>query len=231
MLCRRAALYEVELVVLENQMAEARSKGYAADLEALDLYNRLGGNQRRTLESIGLDRTARELVPTLPYLHPRNREQEGERCGGGGRMTLAFNIEDALTDAQLLGAGLGPIASWSTWLGVLKAAYGLPLAEAELAAFRSVTGNRKPPSKRVDELWNVVGRRGGKSKVAAAIATLRGAASTIVPSYRTARQVTSWCWPRRYRKPRSSLATSEASSSFHRCSRSWLIACWRMKSG
>ena len=65
MLCRRAALYEVELVVLENQMAEARTKGYQADLEALDLYNRLGGNQRRTLESIGLDRTARELVPTL----------------------------------------------------------------------------------------------------------------------------------------------------------------------
>lgn len=81
-----------------------------------------------------------------------------------------FNIEDALTDAQLLGAGLGPIASWSTWLAVLKGAYGLPLSGSELAAFQAVTGNRTPPSKRVDELWNVVGRRGGKSKIAAALA-------------------------------------------------------------
>jgi hypothetical protein len=76
MLARRAALYEVELVVLENQMAEARSKGHEPNLEALDLYNRLGGNQRRTLEAIGLDRTARELVPTLAsYI----RELEAER--------------------------------------------------------------------------------------------------------------------------------------------------------
>ena len=81
-----------------------------------------------------------------------------------------FNIEDALTDPQLLGAGLGPIASWSTWLAVLKGAYGLPLSDDELATFQAVTGNRKPPSKRVDELWNVVGRRGGKSKIAAALA-------------------------------------------------------------
>ena len=89
-------------------------------------------------------------------------------------MTAAFNIEDALTDAQLLGAGLGPIASWSTWLAVLKGAYGLPLSDGELATFQSVTGNRTPPTKRVDELWNVVGRRGGKSKIAAAIATFEG---------------------------------------------------------
>ena len=82
----------------------------------------------------------------------------------------AFNIEDALTDPQLLGAGLGPIASWSTWLATLKGAYGLPLSDDELTTFRSVTGNRNPPSKRVDELWNVVGRRGGKSKIAAALA-------------------------------------------------------------
>ena len=83
---------------------------------------------------------------------------------------MGFTIEDALTDPALLGAGLGPIASWSAWLAVLKGAYGLPLRDDELAAFQTVTGNRTPPSKRVDELWNVVGRRGGKSKIAAALA-------------------------------------------------------------
>ena len=89
-------------------------------------------------------------------------------------MTAAFNIEDALTDPQLLGAGLGPIASWSAWLAVLKGAYGLPLSDGELATFQSVTGNRKPPSKRVDELWNVVGRRGGKSEDRSGAGGVRG---------------------------------------------------------
>jgi hypothetical protein len=76
MLCRRAALYETELVVAENQLGELRSKGYEPDLTLLDTYNRLAGNQRRTLETLGLDRTARELVPTLStYI----REIEAQR--------------------------------------------------------------------------------------------------------------------------------------------------------
>jgi hypothetical protein len=65
MMARRVALLEVELVVIENEMGESRSKGYEVNLESLDIYNRLAGNQRRLLESIGLDRTTRELVPTL----------------------------------------------------------------------------------------------------------------------------------------------------------------------
>jgi hypothetical protein len=89
-------------------------------------------------------------------------------------MSSAVTIADALTDTELLGAGLGPIESWRTWFCVLKGAYGLPLTADELATFHSVTGNRKPPSKRVDELWCVIGRRAGKSKVAAAIATFEG---------------------------------------------------------
>ena len=37
-------------------------------------------------------------------------------------------------------------------------------------AFVAVAGNRAPPTKRVRELWAVVGRRGGKSRIAAALA-------------------------------------------------------------
>ncbi len=82
-----------------------------------------------------------------------------------------ITIADALTDPQLLGAALGTtIDSWRVWFTVLKGAYGLPLTADEVATFQSVTGNRKPPSKRVDELWCVIGRRGGKSKIAAALA-------------------------------------------------------------
>jgi hypothetical protein len=82
----------------------------------------------------------------------------------------AFTIADALRSPKLLGAGLGPIECWTTWLAILKGAYGLPLDSDELATFQSVTGNRKPPSKRVDESWFVIGRCSGKSKIAAAIA-------------------------------------------------------------
>jgi hypothetical protein len=84
---------------------------------------------------------------------------------------MKFTIERALSDPRLLGAGLGSIETWSTWSAVLNAAFALPLDEADLAVFRSVAGDRPPPTKRVRELWCVAGRRSGKSRIAAAIAT------------------------------------------------------------
>ena len=53
-LCRRAATLETELEMLEGQL----SLGKVADL---DLYNRLSGNLRRILESLGLERVARPV--------------------------------------------------------------------------------------------------------------------------------------------------------------------------
>jgi hypothetical protein len=81
-------------------------------------------------------------------------------------------IDRALTDRRLLGAALdGDLASWQTWLCVLRAAFGLLRDdEAELATFHRVAGERAPPSRRVRELWCVVARRAGKSRVAAALA-------------------------------------------------------------
>ncbi len=54
-LCRRAATLETELEMLEGQL----SLGKVADL---DLYNRLSGNLRRILESLGLERVARPVT-------------------------------------------------------------------------------------------------------------------------------------------------------------------------
>jgi hypothetical protein len=55
---------------------------------------------------------------------------------------------------------------------VLKAAFAEPLTAEELAIFAQLSGGRAPPSKRVRELWaGPVGRRGGKSRAAAATAT------------------------------------------------------------
>jgi hypothetical protein len=82
----------------------------------------------------------------------------------------SFEIDHALTDQRLLGAALGDLSSWSLWLIVLKAAFGLQLSDSELVTFRKVAGDRAPPGKRVRELWAVVGRRAGKSRMAAALA-------------------------------------------------------------
>jgi hypothetical protein len=82
-------------------------------------------------------------------------------------------IDQALRDPALLGSALGDLASWQTWLSVLRAAFGLDLTDEQLQVFGAVTGNRKPPSQRVRELWAIVGRRAGKSKIAAALAVFQ----------------------------------------------------------
>jgi hypothetical protein len=61
--------------------------------------------------------------------------------------------------------------SWRGWRIILKAAYCKPLDEEELEFFREVSGGRNPPTKRVRELWCLVGRRGGKDSTASVIAT------------------------------------------------------------
>ncbi len=82
----------------------------------------------------------------------------------------SITIDTALTDPNLLGSAFGNPHSWETWLAVLKAAFGLRLTPDQQQLFASVAGNRAPPTKRVRELWAIIGRRGGKSRMAAALA-------------------------------------------------------------
>lgn len=85
-------------------------------------------------------------------------------------MNKPMTIDEALEDPNLLGAAFGDPSTWSTWLATLRAAFGEKLTRAELRAFKSVAGNRKPPSHKVKELWSIVGRGGGKSRMSAAVA-------------------------------------------------------------
>ena len=82
----------------------------------------------------------------------------------------SISIDEALADQNLLGAALGPADTWATWLTILRAAFGLPLDAEALATFDTVAGGRKAPEKRVRELWAILGRRSGKSRIAAAVA-------------------------------------------------------------
>ena len=86
-------------------------------------------------------------------------------------MLPAVDIDAALADPQLLGAAMGNLRPWGTWRVVLKAAFGLPLTPAEVGTFGNVAGGRPAPAARVRELWCVIGRRSGKSRVAALVAT------------------------------------------------------------
>jgi hypothetical protein len=82
----------------------------------------------------------------------------------------SIDIARALRDPRLLGAVLGDVSTWAVWVSVLKSAFALPLTDEERALFTLVAGDRTPPTQRVRELWCLVGRRGGKSRVAALIA-------------------------------------------------------------
>ena len=85
-------------------------------------------------------------------------------------MTAPVDIASALADPNLLGQSFPRLDTWETWLAVLKAAFGRPLNRKERRAFEAVSGGRKSPQRRVRELWCLIGRRGGKSRIAAALA-------------------------------------------------------------
>jgi hypothetical protein len=85
-------------------------------------------------------------------------------------VTSAFTIDRVFKDRRLLGAALGDF-DLSTWRPALKAAFGLKLDDAEAKTFARIAGERAVPETRVRELWAVIGRRGGKSRMAAAVAT------------------------------------------------------------
>jgi hypothetical protein len=84
-------------------------------------------------------------------------------------MKAKVSLRRALEDPELLGSVLaGP--SWKAWRSLLIAANGEPLTDDELLIFTQYTGRVKAPTKRVDELWCAIGRRGGKSRAMATMA-------------------------------------------------------------
>jgi hypothetical protein len=79
------------------------------------------------------------------------------------------SLREALVDPQLLGNALAG-DSWWAWRTLLIAAMGEPLSDDERAIFTRLTGREREPGVRVEELWGIVGRRGGKSRALAALA-------------------------------------------------------------
>src|SRR5215207_4931363 len=83
-------------------------------------------------------------------------------------MRPKVTLRRALDDPHLLGTVL-PGETWAAWRALLIAAMGEPLTDEERETFTRLTGRLSEPLERVEELWAVVGRRGGKTKAGAAL--------------------------------------------------------------
>lgn len=83
-------------------------------------------------------------------------------------MKQTLTMREALESPALFGTELAG-DSWQPWRVILMAGMGEELTPDELKLFTSLTGRTEAPKQRVDELWAVVGRRGGKSKAMSAL--------------------------------------------------------------
>jgi hypothetical protein len=79
-------------------------------------------------------------------------------------------LRHALSDPNLLGAAIAG-DSWRSWRTLLIAAMGEELTADERQIFSKLTGREHEPRQRVDQLAAVVGRRGGKSRAMATLAS------------------------------------------------------------
>src|SRR5262245_39066228 len=85
-------------------------------------------------------------------------------------MRPRISLREALQDSELLGHALMG-ASWTPWRVLLIAAMGEELREDEREIFTQLTGRVREPLQRVDQFAAVIGRRGGKSRAMATLAT------------------------------------------------------------
>lgn len=102
-------------------------------------------------------------------------------------MKPLVTMREALADPALFGTILAG-DTWAAWRVVLIAAMGEPLNSDERALFEALTGRPQEPGEMVEELWAIVGRRGGKTRAIAVLgaylAALCDHASVLAPGER-----------------------------------------------
>lgn len=77
-----------------------------------------------------------------------------------------MNILDAITDPKLFRPLFKDLTTWQPWLSFLKAFYGLPMDDADLARFQHHTGRQTPRPGGYPETACIVGCQSGKSQIA-----------------------------------------------------------------
>jgi hypothetical protein len=84
---------------------------------------------------------------------------------------LGRAIVASTTDPKLFGRHFLPIESWEPWQVALRAIFALPMSEDERALFGKCTGRAVNFAEPVREALFLVGRRAGKSRILALVAT------------------------------------------------------------
>lgn len=82
-----------------------------------------------------------------------------------------MNILEAMESPELFRPWFKNWPSWAAWRAFLAALFALPMDAEMLAIYQRHTGRTTPPSKPFRECWLPIGRRGGKSRITAFIAT------------------------------------------------------------
>jgi hypothetical protein len=100
------------------------------------------------------------------------------------RALTNLTILDVMQDRAVFGKWFGG-ASWAAWRAALAAVFALPMTPDMLETYRTHTGRSAPPTGPAREAWFVVGRRGGKSRIAALaavfLACFRSYADVLAP--------------------------------------------------
>ena len=80
------------------------------------------------------------------------------------------SIIEVLASEQFFKPAFRDLSTWRNWEIFLKALYGIEMSPDELELFKSSTCRTEPSSNGYHEVYAIVGRRGGKSRIAALIA-------------------------------------------------------------
>src|SRR5438876_1100609 len=83
--------------------------------------------------------------------------------------TPGITFTTSVQDPELFGE-VFPATSWQAWTAFGKAVFGEPMTAKEHAIFQQCTRRQAPPDGGAREAYAVVGRRGGKTRFAAAVA-------------------------------------------------------------
>jgi hypothetical protein len=83
------------------------------------------------------------------------------------------NILDVINDENLLGRFFKDKSTWLNWLIVFKGIFGLPMAKWEFARWTKLTGRTYQALRQFQEIFLLIGRRGGKSFMTSILAVFR----------------------------------------------------------
>ena len=87
---------------------------------------------------------------------------------------MKIDIVQAISNNKLFKSAFKDLNTWSPWICLLKALFGLSLSGDGLALYQQCTQRRMPPEGEFSELFMVAGRRSGKSFMAAVTACFLG---------------------------------------------------------